>query len=82
MASEYMQKGKYGKHAVLGCMLQILLIKLERTLRMVSQNKTNSPSHQGSMFRDFITHLEKHFKTQHHMSFYAQALNLPVRQLF
>ena len=74
------QTTAFGQTDVLGHLLNILLIQLERTRRKTVQQQKHLTEH-AHIYQAFITLLEQDYKQQHQVSHYANALHLSPRQL-
>ncbi len=81
MTFEHGGSEKFGKQVILGHMLQILLVKLERLLKTASANDEHSNDDRHDVYREFITALEQHYKNHHKVGYYAKLLGIPARQL-
>ena len=74
------QTTAFGQTDVLGHLLNILLIQLERTRRKTVQQQKPLTEH-AHIYQAFITLLEQDYKQQHQVSHYANTLHVSPRQL-
>ncbi len=68
------------KKEILRSYLEILLIKLTRVYRSISQTE-GSEQVADSRFQQLESAIEAHFRSSHQASFYAELLSLSLRQL-
>ncbi|MCA9929659.1 MAG: helix-turn-helix domain-containing protein, partial [Anaerolineales bacterium] len=74
------EQAAFGYQLVLRHLLGMLLIRLERTRRQAApQPETLSPHAQ--IYQSFLTLLDRHFKTETAVHFYAARLHITPRQL-
>jgi len=70
-----------GRQAILGHLLQIVMIKLERRLRLQSSNKRRPAKNNAVLFQEFLVDLEENYHLSHEVSQYAARLGVTPRQL-
>lgn len=74
------QSKAFGRTQLLGHLLHILLIQLERTRRKTLQQQKPLTEH-AHIYQAFVSLLEQDYKQQHQVSHYANALHVTPRQL-
>ncbi len=79
MWQEY-QGSAFGQLSLLGHLLHILLIQLERTRQKGLEEQPPLTEH-AQLYQSFLSALEQHYKEQHKVSYYAHRLHLTSRQL-
>lgn len=79
MWQEY-QSPAFGQISLLGHLLHILLIQLERTRQKGLEEQPPLTEH-AQIYQSFLSALEQHYKQQHKVSAYARHLYITSREL-
>ena len=79
MWQEYQSDG-FGKTLLLGHLLHILLIQLERTRQKGLEQQKPLTQH-AHIYQSFLTLVEQYYKQEHKVGYYAHLLHITPRQL-
>ncbi len=74
------QTKSFGYQAVQRHLLSILLVQLERT-RQLSTNDNTQLSKEASIYKEFLEYLERFYRTHHVVTFYADKVGISARKL-
>ncbi len=74
------QKKTFGYQAVQRHLLSILLIQLERT-RQLQAHDGALLSKEGMLYKDFMEYLERYYRSEHVVTFYADKVGISARKL-
>ena len=81
MRRESEHRGRAGGQAILGHLLQIVMIKLERQLRQQPGDDESSRKNYIAALQNFLIDLEENYHHCHEVSIYADRVGVTPRQL-
>lgn len=74
-------ENKEPDYALLRQFLKTFFALLESRRKKITKQAPENPSHKTEHFAVFVSLLEKHFRTQHSVEFYAKEMNMTARNL-
>ncbi len=79
--AEYKKPNAPGKNAILRHLLQVLLIKIVQNIDEETTGEGQANLVHDSVFKNFLSLLEDHYKAHHDVAFYGDTLAITPRQL-